>query len=144
MEGKEKIQDLRDREMAAKLGGGIEQIEKQHRLGKLTARERIEHLIDPGSFLERGLFVTHRCTDFGMEQRRFFTDGVVTGSGKINNRLIYVFAQDFTILGGSLGENHAKKIANVIDAAIQAELPVIPDFWTPAVQEFRRVFPFTP
>jgi propionyl-CoA carboxylase beta chain len=140
MEAKEKIRDLKEREKIAKLGGGIEQIEKQHRLGKLTARERIEHLIDPGSFLERGLFVTHRCTDFGMERRRFLTDGVVTGSGKINNRLVYVFAQDFTVLGGSLGENHAKRLLTSSKQLFRPKF-LLSDFLTLAVQNSGRTFP---
>lgn len=125
MDIKEKIAELKEKEKIAKLGGGPNQIEKQHRLGKLTALERIESLLDPGSFLERGMFITHRCTDFGMGRQKFFGDGVITGSGKIEGRLVQIFAQDFTILGGSLGENHAIKIAGIMQIAIQVGVPII-------------------
>jgi len=110
---------------AAILGGGAAQIEKQHAKGKLTARERIELLLDPGSFVETGQYVTHRAKGFGMEKNVPLTDGVVTGHGKIDGRLVYVFAQDFTVLGGSLGEAHGLKIAALLDAAYQNGAPVI-------------------
>ncbi len=122
---KEKVVELKTKEKIAKLGGGVEQIEKQHKLGKLTARERIELLLDPGSFLEIGMFVTHQCTDFGMDQKRIWGDGVVTGSGKINGKTIHLYSQDFTVLGGSLGEYHSKKISSIIDAAIEKGTPII-------------------
>ena len=107
------------------LGGGYSKIEQQHKKGKLTARERIEVLLDPDSFEETGMFVEHRCTNFGMENKKFPGDGVVTGHGTINGRLVFVYSQDFTVLGGSLGEIHAKKICQLLDTAINAGAPVI-------------------
>lgn len=119
-------QDLLERKRnIARQGGGFERISTQHRKGKLTARERIEVLLDPDSFEETGMFVEHRCDNFGMEDKRFPGDGVVTGHGTINGRLVFVYSQDFTILGGSLGEYHAKKICNIIDSAINIGAPVI-------------------
>ena len=106
-------------------GGGPAQVERQHARGKYTARERIEMLLDPGTFMETDMFVTHRAAGFGMDQSRPLTDGVVTGWGKIDGRLVYVYAQDFTILGGSLGENHGKKIAKLIDLAYRNGAPLI-------------------
>jgi acetyl-CoA carboxylase carboxyltransferase component len=122
---KEKVNEFKIRENMAKLGGGAEQIEKQHKLGKLTARERIDLLLDPDSFLEVGMFVTHRCNDFGMDQRRIWGDGVVIGTGKMDGRPIHIYSQDFTVLGGSLGEYHAKKIADIMDAAVERGTPII-------------------
>ncbi len=110
---------------AAVLGGGASQIDKQHARGKLTARERIEMLLDPGTFTETGLFVSHRAVGFGMEKSHPATDGVITGWGKVDGRLVYVFAQDFTILGGSLGEAHGRKIAQLMDLAYQNGAPLI-------------------
>ncbi len=112
------------REKALK-GGGQKRIDRQHEKGKLTARERIELLMDPGSFEEIGMFVTHRSTDFGMESKKFLGDGVVTGYGKISGRSIYVFAQDFTVFGGALSETHAEKICKVMDLALQNLVPII-------------------
>ena len=109
----------------ARLGGGFARIEQQHKKGKLTARERIEVLLDADSFEETGMFVEHRCTNFGMEDKKFAGDGVVTGHGTINGRLVFVYSQDFTILGGSLGEIHAKKICQLQDMAINAGAPII-------------------
>jgi propionyl-CoA carboxylase beta chain len=109
----------------ARLGGGIERIDLQHKKGKLTARERIEVLLDPGSFEETGMFVEHRCANFGMESKKFSGDGVVTGHGTINGRLVFLYSQDFTVLGGSLGEIHAKKICQLQDMAINAGAPII-------------------
>ena len=120
-----KIQQLRDMREKAKLGGGEKRIERQHAKGKLTARERIEKLLDPGSFREMDMFVTHRTVGFGMEEKKFFSDSVVTGWGKIDGRLVYVFSQDFTVFGGSLGEVHAEKICKVMDLAIKNGAPVI-------------------
>jgi acetyl-CoA carboxylase carboxyltransferase component len=117
-----KLDELRS---AALLGGGSSQIEKQHAKGKKTARERIEMFLDPASFTETGLFVSHRAIGFGMENNHPATDGVVTGWGKVDGRVVYVFAQDFTILGGSLGEAHGKKIAQLMDLAYQNGSPVI-------------------
>lgn len=109
----------------ARLGGGVERIEKQHQKGKLTARERIEVLLDPESFEETGMFVEHRCSNFGMDNKKFPGDGVVTGHGTINGRLVFVYSQDFTVLGGSLGEIHAKKITQIQDMALNARAPLI-------------------
>ncbi len=106
-------------------GGGKARIESQHKKGKLTARERIHFLLDEGSFEELGMFVTHRSSDFGLENEKYLGDGVVTGYGKINGRLVYVFAQDFTVFGGSLAEAHAQKICRVMDLAMQNGAPVI-------------------
>ena len=98
-------------------GGGLDKIEKQHQNGKLTARERIDYLLDAGSFHEIDGFVTHRSTQFGMEANHPLTDGVITGWGKIDGRLVYLYAQDFTIMGGSLGEAHGQKIAKIMKHA---------------------------
>ena len=121
----EKIKQLLDLRVKAKLGGGEKRIESQHSKGKLTARERIELLLDEGSFEEFDMFVTHRCTNFGMEKKEFLSDGVVTGYGTIDGRLVYVFSQDFTIFGGSLSESFAKKICKVMDQAMKVGAPVI-------------------
>ena len=110
---------------AARLGGGQGRIDKQHAAGKLTARERIGKLLDPGTFVETGLYVAHRASGFDMEDKRFATDGVITGWGKIEGRRVYVFAQDFTVLGGSLGEAHGRKIAQLMDLAYQNGAPLI-------------------
>lgn len=109
----------------ARLGGGLSKIEMQHEKGKLTARERIEVLLDPESFKEIGLFVEHRCQNYGMKNKKFSGDGLVAGLGTINGRLVFVFSQDFTVLGGSLGEMHAKKICQVQDMALKARAPLI-------------------
>lgn len=106
-------------------GGGIKRIESQHKKKKLTARERIEYLLDEGSFEEMGMLVTHRTKDFGMEDQVYFGDGVVTGYGTIHNRPVYIFAQDFTVFGGSLSETHAEKICKIMDQAVAAGVPVI-------------------
>jgi propionyl-CoA carboxylase beta chain len=109
----------------ALLGGGEERIKKQHEAGKLTARERIDLLLDPGSFVEIGRFVTHRCTDFDMEQQKVLGDGVVTGHGLVDGRKVFVFAQDFTVFGGSLSGAYAQKICKVMDLAMKVGAPVI-------------------
>jgi len=106
-------------------GGGEARIEAQHGKGKLTARERLQLLLDPGTFQEMGQLVTHRSTNFGLDKQKFLGDGVVTGYGKVNGRLVYVFSQDFTVLGGSLAEAHAQKICKVMDMALQNGAPVI-------------------
>lgn len=117
--------ELQKKIAEAKLGGGEKRIEKQHEKKKLTARERIEYLLDEGSFEEMGILVTHRTTDFGMEKQKYYGDGVVTGYGTIDNRLIYVFAQDFTVFGGALSETHAEKICKIMDHALRVGAPVI-------------------
>jgi len=121
----EKIQQLRELRKQAQLGGGPERIEKQHAKGKLTARERLEALLDPGSFVELDTFVVHRCYDFGLEKRRYLGDGVVTGYGTIDGRLVFVFSHDFTVFGGSLGEMFAKKVCKIMDLAMKVGAPVI-------------------
>jgi len=121
----EKLTFLKSKKEEAKLGGGEKRIVKQHEKGKLSARERIQFLLDEGSFEEIGMFVTHRCTDFGMDKQRFLGDGVVTGYGTINGRLVYVFSQDFTVFGGSLSETHAEKICKVMDMAAKNGAPLI-------------------
>ena len=117
--------ELEKRRAEASLGGGQERIDKQHKDGKQTARERIDLLFDPGTFVELDRFVTHRCTDFGMENKKFFGDGVVTGYGKIEGRLAFVFSQDFTVFGGALGMAFADKICKVMDLAMKTGAPVI-------------------
>jgi len=122
---KDILQELQDRRGAARLGGGQKRIDAQHSKGKLTARERIELLLDEGSFEEFDMFVAHRCTDFGMENQRPAGDGVVTGWGTINGRMVYVFSQDFTVLGGSVSATHAQKICKIMDMAVENGAPVI-------------------
>ena len=121
----ELLEQLEARRMEARLGGGQRRIDAQHAKGKLTARERIEVLLDEGSFEEFDMYVTHRCTDFGMAQQKVAGDGVVTGWGAINGRQVYVFSQDFTVLGGSLSETHAQKICKIMDMAVKNGAPVI-------------------
>lgn len=120
-----KNQELLDRREASKLGGGEARIERQHSQGKLTARERITLLLDEGSFQEIGQFVEHRSTSFGLEKNKIPGDGVVTGYGTVHGRTIYVFSQDFTVLGGSLSETHAAKICTVMDMAVKSGAPII-------------------
>ena len=121
----DRIEDLRKRREKIEAGGGPKRVEKQHASGKMTARERITALLDPNSFVELDAFVEHRCTNFGMESMEAPGEGVVTGYGTIDNRLVYVYAQDFTVVGGSLGEMHAKKIWKVLDLAMEMGAPVI-------------------
>ena len=118
----DKINDLHRLDKIA--AGGANRIEKQHKAGKLTARERINLLMDPGSFIELDAFVKHRCNEFGMEAVDAPAEGVVTGYGTVDGRLVYVYAQDFTVIGGSLGEMHAKKICKVLDLAMKMGAPV--------------------
>ncbi len=120
-----KLEKLKERVALAHLGGGQKRIDKQHQKKKLTARERINYLLDEGSFEETGVLVTHRTTDFGMDKEIYFGDGVVTGYGTINSRLVYVYAQDFTVFGGALSETHAEKICKVMDLAMKVGAPVI-------------------
>ncbi len=120
-----KIKTLNDKLELAKRGGGQAKIDKQHQKKKLTARERVMYLLDEGSFEEIGALVTHRTKDFGMADQQFYGDGVVTGYGTVNGRLIYVFAQDFTVFGGSLSETHAEKICKIMDMAVNVGAPVI-------------------
>ena len=121
----QKIKLLEQKKSEALVGGGEKRIEQQHKKGKLTARERIKLLMDEGTFEEIGQLVVHRSHDFGMESQTFYGDGVVTGYGKINGRLTYVYAQDFTVFGGSLSETHAEKICRIMDLAMQNGAPVV-------------------
>ena len=122
---KKKIAQLNKKIAEAQLGGGKKRIEAQHKKGKLTARERIHFLIDEGTFEEIGMMVTHRSVEFGLDKEKYLGDGVITGYGNINGRLVYVFAQDFTVFGGSLSEAHAEKICRIMDLAMKNGAPVI-------------------
>ena len=122
---KSKVEILREKIGQGKLGGGKARIDTQHKKGKLTARERIDLLMDPGSFEEIGALVLHRTKDFGMEDQQYYGDGVVTGYGTVNGRLVYVFAQDFTVFGGALSETHAEKICKIMDKAVLTGAPCI-------------------
>ncbi|MCB0770862.1 MAG: methylmalonyl-CoA carboxyltransferase, partial [Flavobacteriales bacterium] len=122
---KEHFEALADKTAKAMEGGGEDRIAAQHKKGKLTARERVDLLLDEGSFQEIGQLVTHRSTNFGLAEQRFLGDGVVTGYGHIDGRLVYVFSQDFTVLGGSLAEAHAAKICRIMDLAMENGAPVI-------------------
>lgn len=119
------MEKLNERVALAHMGGGQKRIDKQHQKKKLTARERIKYLLDEGSFEEMGVLVTHRTTDFGMDKEIYFGDGVVTGYGTVDGRLVYVYAQDFTVFGGALSETHAEKICKVMDLAMKVGAPVI-------------------
>ena len=122
---REKLELLGQRRAESEQGGGPDRIKAQHDKGKMTARERLDVLLDPGSFVELDRFVTHRSTDFGLADQKYLGDGVVTGYGRIAGRLVYVFAQDFTVFGGSLSEAHAEKICKVMDLAMRTGAPVI-------------------
>ena len=119
------LEDLRHRQAQSEQGGGADRIAQQHAKGKLTARERLDLLLDPGTFVELDRFVTHRSTEFGLAEQRIPGDGVVTGYGRVNGRLVYVFSQDFTVFGGSLSETHAQKICKVLDLAVKNGAPVL-------------------
>jgi propionyl-CoA carboxylase beta chain len=121
----DKVDQLRELNKQAQLGGGQKRIDEQHAKGKLTARERIDLLLDQGSFNELDRFVVHQCVDFGMAEKKTLGDGVVTGYGTIDGRLVYVFSQDFTVFGGSLGEMFAKKVCKIMDLAVKAGAPII-------------------
>ena len=121
----DKLKELRRRKEAALAGGGAERIERQHQAGKLTARERINLLLDPGSFTEMDMLVVHRCTDFGMEKQKFPGDGVITGYGTVEGRPVYLFAYDFTTLGGSLSVTNAHKICKVMELAVKMGVPIL-------------------
>lgn len=125
MNNQDKINKLIELRAQAKLGGGIDRINAQHEKGKMTARERIDMLLDEGSFEEYDMFVTHRCRDFGLEKQVYLSDGVITGHGTIDGRVVYIFSQDFTVFGGSLSESFAKKICKVMDQAIKVGAPLI-------------------
>src|SRR4029077_6662351 len=116
---------LEEKREAARAGGGTGRVEAQHRRGKLTARERLELLLDPGSFEEWDMFVEHRSHDFGIDEHKIPGDGVITGYGTVNGRLVFVFSQDFTVFGGSLSEAHAEKICKIMDQAMNVGAPVV-------------------
>ena len=120
-----KLGQLREREQQAEAGGGAARVEKQHAAGKLTARERIDFLLDEGTFQEFDKLVEHRSRDFGLDKQVFPGDGVITGHGLIDGRKVFVFAQDFTVFGGSLSETHAEKICKVMDLAMKVGAPII-------------------
>jgi propionyl-CoA carboxylase beta chain len=125
MDHAERLKELADKNRLAEEGGGAARLKKQHEAGKLTARERIEFLLDPGTFVEMDRLVTHRCTDFGMAGKKVYGDGVVTGYGKVDGRSVFVFAQDFTVFGGSLSEEYARKICKIMDLAMKNGCPVV-------------------
>ncbi len=122
---RDKLESLQQKRAASEQGGGADRITAQHKKGKMTARERLDVLLDAGSFVELDRFVTHRATDFGLADQQILGDGVVTGWGRIDGRLVYVFAQDFTVFGGSLSETHAEKICKVMDLAVRNGAPII-------------------
>src|ERR671925_1424962 len=125
MKLEEKLAELKRRDSLAEAGGGPERRQRQHKEGKMSARERIEFLLDEGTFEETDKLVTHRCTDFGMEKQKFYGDGFITGYGRVEGRLVFVFAQDFTVFGGSLSEANAGKICKIMDLAMRVGAPVI-------------------
>ncbi len=125
MNMEQRVKELTDRGLKSREGGGLNKIEQQHARGKLTARERIDSLVDPGSFVEIDRFVTHQTTDFGMAEKKILGDGVVTGYGTIEGRRVYLFSHDFTVFGGSLGEMFAKKVCKIMDMALKTGVPVI-------------------
>src|SRR5881397_2514367 len=122
---KENLEELERRNRDALLGGGEERLRRQHEEGKLSARERVEQLLDPGTFVELDRFKTHRCSDFGMTERRILGDGVVTGHGTVDGRRVFLFSQDFTVFGGSLSGAFAEKVCKVMDLAMRTGAPVI-------------------
>src|SRR5947209_8954964 len=125
MSMRDKLELLQQKRAESELGGGADRIQTQHDKGKMTARERLDALLDPGTFVALDRFVTHRSTDFGLADEKYLGDGVVTGYGRIDGRLAYVFSQDFTVFGGSLSEAHAEKICKVMDLALKNGAPVI-------------------
>src|SRR6195256_4351258 len=125
MKLEEKIAELKKRDQLAEEGGGAQRRERQHKEGQMSARERIEFLLDEGTFEETDKLVTHRCTDFGMADQKYYGDGFITGYGRVEGRLVFVFAQDFTVFGGSLSEANAGKIVKIMDTAMKVGAPVI-------------------
>src|SRR2546429_6961241 len=125
MDLEQKLQELKKRDHLAQEGGGAERRERQHKEGKMSARERVEFLVDEGTFEETDKLVTHRCNDFGMAEQKYYGDGFITGYGRIEGRLVFVFAQDFTVFGGSLSEANAAKIVKIMDLAAKMGAPLI-------------------
>ena len=142
----EKTAELKKRNQLAEAGGGEARRERQHKEGKMSARERIEFLLDEGTFEETDKLVTHHCTDFGMAEQKYYGDGFITGYGRIEGRLVYVFAQDFTVFGGSLSATNAGKIVKIMDLAAKVGAPVIGlnDSGGARIQEGVRRWPVTP
>jgi propionyl-CoA carboxylase beta chain len=124
-EALQKLAELKKRDQLAEEGGGAQRRERQHKEGKMSARERVEFLLDEGTFEETDKLVTHRSHDFGMEDQKFYGDGFITGYGRVEGRLVFVFAQDFTVFGGSLSETNAQKIVKIMDLAAKIGAPVI-------------------
>src|SRR4029077_17667347 len=125
MSTRDKLEELQRKRAESEQGGGPKRIDAQHKKGKMTARERLDVLLDPGSFVELDRFVTHRITDFGLADQKIPGDGVVTGYGRVDGRLVYVFSQDATVFGGSLSEAHAEKICKVMDSALKVGAPIV-------------------
>src|ERR1700720_4584242 len=125
MDLEQKVAELKKRNQLAEDGGGAKRRERQHKEGKMSARERVEFLLDEGTFEETDKLVTHRCTDFGMAEQKFYGDGFITGYGRIEGRLVFVFAQDFTVFGGSLSEANAAKIVKIMDLAMKVGAPIV-------------------
>src|ERR1044071_5224711 len=121
----QKLEELKKRDQLAEAGGGTQRREKQHKEGKMSARERIEFLLDEGTFEETDKLVTHRCSDFGMSEQKYFGDGFITGYGRVEGRLVFVFAQDFTVFGGTLSEANAGKIVKIMEMAARVGAPLI-------------------
>jgi propionyl-CoA carboxylase beta chain len=122
---KDKILDLENKNKLARKGGGEDRVKKQKEGGRLTAQERLDILLDPGSLVELDRFVTHRCSNFGMNEKKILGDGVITGYGRVNGKLVYVYSQDFTVFGGSLSRTQANKICKILDLAMKNGAPVI-------------------
>src|SRR5437870_10871174 len=125
MDLEQKLHELKRRDQLAQEGGGKERRERQHKEGKMSARERIEFLLDEGTFEETDRFVTHRTNEFGLSEQKYYGDGFITGYGRIDGRLVFAFAQDFTVFGGSLSEAHAEKVCKVMDLALKNGAPMI-------------------
>src|SRR5712672_1944350 len=121
----QKVAELKRRNQLAEDGGGAKRRERQHKEGKMSARERVEFLLDEGTFEETDKLVTHRCSDFGMQEQKFQGDGFITGYGKVDGRTVFVFAQDFTVFGGSLSETNAAKIVKIMDMAMKLGAPIV-------------------
>src|SRR5262250_1167320 len=125
MDIEQKLQELKRRDQLAQEGGGKERSERQHKAGKMSARERIDFLLDEGTFEETDRFVTHRANDFGLSEQKYYGDGFITGYGRIEGRLVFVFAQDFSVFGGTLSETNAGKIVKILDLAARVGAPII-------------------
>ena len=134
MQETDRLEDLRRRHAEARAGGGAERVARQHEAGKLTARERIDALLDPGSFQELDALVVHRCHDFDMDSQRIPGDGVLTGHGRVDGRPVFVFAQDFTVFGGSLSEAYARKICKIMDLAMKTKSVMAGEYTAPPAQ----------